>query len=384
MKRYFAIAGLLALSACATISAPPTEAPPVEVSPEERDFQTSQVLLDTQKPAEAEQAFRNFQRLYPQSRYLMLSRMGVARALEAQERWSEAADGYRLIQKLSATYQPEIAAQALYRLSFCYEALGDDDRAVATLLDAGRRQKFLPEEIALAEIPARLAMLYEKAQNKPEAERYIAQAQKGIAMLQGKPELSKQILAKAYYQMGRVSLNQISSSNFSSVVRALKAVQMYPIRSIALNQAPWSQESLSLLKKDYRDLWNTLLEMPGVSGVDGESIERSRRELQAFLGGEFLDLIQQAELYGPLDPEKMANSFQRELYNYLNDIKLKTQDLIYRSEAQMSLTVESQGLHSLKRPGRIKSDVLLPEEKKPAGTKKKSKGSPVLDRDPNL
>lgn len=391
MMRFLMIAGLiagaLASGACAMMqkpaAAPESAQPVVEIAPDEKAFQAAQELLDSKKSIEAEQAFRNFQQRYPQSRFVMLSRMGVARALEDQDKWTEAAENYRTIQKLSATYQPEIAAHALYRLSYCYEALGEDDRAVATLLDANRRRKLLPEEVALAEIPARLAMFYEKAQNKPEAEKYVEQAQKGISMLQGKPELSKQILAKAYYQMGTVSLNQISSSNYSSTLRALKAVQVYPIRSIGLNQAPWSEASLSLLKKDYRDLWNTLLEMPGVSGVDDVSIERTRRELQASLGGEFLDLIQQAELNGPLDPEKNANSLQRELYKYLNDIKLKVQDLIYRSEPQMGLTSESQRLNSLKRKGRIRADELLPEEKKSGGLKKK-KGSPVIDSDPNL
>lgn len=405
MIRYSAVFLFLALASCATremrvrTEAPPAVAnvAPVEINPEERDFRSTQELLDAHKPDQAEIAFQSFQESYPQSRYVMLARLGVAQSLEAQEKWSEALVAYQKIHKLTLNEQPEIAVRALYRMSFCYEALGEDDRALAGLLDSYRRRSLLPEEVAKAEIPARLAMFYEKVQNRAEAEKYIAIAQKGISTLQGRPELSSEILAKAYFQMGAVSLNQISASNFSSVVRAMRVVQVYPIRAIALKASPWSEDSLVILKRNYRNLWNTLLDMPGLSGVDEESIQRAKMEQQASLGGELLDLIQQAELYLPLEPEKM-NTLQIDLYKYLADLTLKIQDLIYRSEAQMSLTHEAQKLNGLKRPGRIKTDVFFPQEKpgkmpqekakefskaKGKGRDKK-KNSPVIEKDPNL
>ena len=403
MRRIFSGLLFLSLASCAssprsseapTTPATGTSAPVPEISPEERDFRTAQTLLDTHQYAEAQASFEKFQSTYPQSRYKMLAKLGAAQSLEAQENWSEALVAYQKIHKLTLNEQPEIAARALYRMSFCFEALGKDDQALAALLDSYRRSKLLSGEIAKAEIPARLAMFYEKVQNHDEAEKYVAIAQKGISTLQGRPELSSQILAKAYFQMGAVSLNQISTSNFSSVVRGMKAVQIYPIRALALQISPWSEDSLAVLKKNYRDLWNTLIDMPGLSGVDDESIQRAKMEQQASLGGELLDLIQQADLYQPLDPEKM-NTLERDLYKYLADLTLKTQDLIYRSEAQMSLTREAQHLNSLKRPGRIKTDVLFPEEKVRAAApqekakvlpkkKKQRVTSPVIEQDPNL
>lgn len=314
--------------------------------------------------------YKQFQTKYPNSKYLLSARLGEAQSLEGLERWSEAAEIYRSVHDSAMQLQPEIATLAQYRLSFCYEALGDDIKAVASLLDCMSKAENLPEEVAQAEIPARLAMLYGKVQNRGESNKYMEIAQKGLQSLQGRKDLPPATLAKTYYEMGAVSLNQISSENFSQAILGQKAVQRYLFRAVNLQVTPWSGEAAGKLKKNYRDLWNVLLQMPGVDGVDAESVARNRRTEQISLGAEFLDLIQNAENYRPFNDEKM-NPLEKDFFAYLSDVKKKAQDLIFQPDADMGLTEESQKLNGIKRPGHIQD-------------KEKTQPLPPKSQDPNL
>ena len=110
--------------------------------------------------------------------------------------------------------------------------------------------------------------------------------------------------------------------------------------------------------------------MPGVDGVDAESLARNRRTEQISLGAEFLDLIQNAENFRPYDADKM-NPLEKDFFAYLTEIKKQAQDLVFQTEGDMGLTEESQKLNGIKRPGHI-------QEKTPAMPEKKQ------SQDPNL
>lgn len=306
--------------------------------------------------------YRLFQKKNRSSKYFLAARLGEALSLEAVENWSDALDIYRSVYDAAVRLQPDIAAQAMYRMSFCYEALGDDVKAVATLKDSLNQKEFLAEEVVLAEAPARLAMLYSKSENISEARKFIDLAQKGMAALQGRRDISRVVLAKASYQMGAVSLNQISIDNLARVIAGQKSVQRYLLKAMGFNVVPWSKQASEKLKRNYRDMWNTLLELPGLKGVDAEVLTRRRLELQTNFGVEYLDLIEDAELFRPLEAEKM-NNLEEDFFAYLAEQKKHALDLLHRYEGRMGLTSESEKLNGMKRPGKIKEAITLPKNK---------------------
>ena len=69
----------------------------------------------------------------------------LSRSLEGLKRWDEAAESYRSIVR-SNTSPGSLVAKSLYRLSFCYEALKQDDKVIASLLDVLKRKNQIEQD----------------------------------------------------------------------------------------------------------------------------------------------------------------------------------------------------------------------------------------------
>ena len=338
---------------------------------EERELQTADGLIAQGQFSEAQKLFKEFQERYPQSIYFQASRLGEAQALQGQAKWIEAVAIERDVYLKTKNLQPDIAALAQYRMSFAYEALGDEQKTVASLLDAKNLANALPKEVAWAEIPARLASVYSRLGREKEAVQYLNEAEKGIAKIRQEEvttPLRKGWLAKTYVQMGTASTNQLSVDNFESFVNGQKLVQVYLIKAMELNDPVWSPQALKQLKGTYQDL-----------SVQVEAVRSNRSQLEQ-LGGALVELIDRAELYRPLAGQS-KNSYQIEFFALLAKIKTKTEKLLYQGQESMGLTEESQKLNSLKRAGRVKVEELLPEEK---ASKTKEVPKVVPSEDPNL
>ncbi len=351
MKRLILVIVALSLASCAQFSRKDSENQQGQQAQEKADFEVAQNALQHGRYPQAHQLFLEFMNSYKQSKYLQAARLGQAQALEGLEKWSEAAAIARDVYLQTLNYQPEIAAKALYRLSFSYDALGEDHRSIAALVDAKRLGKHLPPEIALAEIPARLAAAYGREGQDRVALKYLNEAEQGIAQV-GKTQknnLSADWLARTYYQMGSVSMNQLSAETFSKFIRGQNLVQLYLIKSMAQNSSVWSQASLEKLRDNYRDLYAQVV------------LAKDDKEEQVRSGGELIDLIDRAELYKPISAQRL-NKYESDFYSYLQEVRKKTEAILYSTTETMALTEESKRLNSIKRPGRVEADSFLPQE----------------------
>ncbi|WP_413585694.1 tetratricopeptide repeat protein [Bdellovibrio sp. HCB274] len=320
---------------------------------EEKDLNTAQESLKSGNFPEALKQFKLFQQTYPVSTYLQFSRIGEGQALEGQEEWFQAAAVYRDVILKTRNLQPDIAALASYRMSFCDEALGDDQKTIASLLDARGLRDSLPLTVGYAEIPARLAAAYSRVGREKEAIQYLNEAEKGIAKIRAEADatkLEKDWLAKTYYQMGSVSTNQLSTETFDGFVNSQTLMQIYLIKTLELNDSRWSPKALKQLAVIYGEMY-----------LQVESVQQNP-SLQAHLGGALIHLIDRAELYRPITGQTL-NSYQIEFFTLTNDVRSKTEGLLYQGHESMGLTEESKKLNSIKRSGRIKVETQLPEKK---------------------
>ncbi|QLY25334.1 hypothetical protein [Bdellovibrio sp. KM01] len=344
---------------------------------EERDLNSAQDNLTAGSYVQAQKQYQTFQETYPRSNFFQASRIGQAQALEGQGKWVEAAAIYRDVVLKTRNLQPDIAAMALYRMSFCDEALGDDQKTVADLLDAQSLRNTLPLTVGHAEIPARLAAAYSRMGREKEAVQYLNEAEKGIAKIRAESDLSKlekDWLAKTYYQMGSVTTNQLSPENFDSFVASQKFVQVYLLKTMELNDSRWSPKALKQLKTTYSELY-----------LQVEAVKQNPSQ-QAHLGGALIGLIDRAELYKPVSGQTQ-NSYQIEFFTLTNEVRTKTERLLYQGHESMGLTEESKKLNSIKRSGRTKADALLPgEESSSIQSLPKKKAAPKAAEgvDPNL
>lgn len=319
---------------------------------EKNEIANAEKLLSERRFEEAKILYREFQGLHPNSFFFQAARLGEAQAQQNLGNYNEAAELCRQVNLATIQLQPEIAALAWYQMAFAYEALGEDHKAIAALLDAQKLADHLPPSVALAEIPARLAAAYGRQGNDREALESLDQAERGILKINADKsmQLKKDWLGKAYVQMGSISTNQVSAENFNDFVKGQKWVQVYLIKALRLNDANWSSQSQTKLLETYRDLYAVL-------------VSTNSREIQKDMGGELIDLMDRAELYKPYADQK-SNSYETAFFSYLSEVRKKTEDILYGAEPVMGLTHESEKLHSIRRSGRVNNETLLPEKRK--------------------
>lgn len=354
--RWILVSSFVFLSGCASFWGSSKEQSrwedPAVKAAEQAQISSAQKVLDGGNFEGARKQFQEFQEKNRQSIFIQAARLGEAQALAGLGKYQEAVDIYRDVYLKTLKAQPEIAAQALYSISFSYEALGDDLKAMAALLDAHKMGEFLPIEIEKAEIPARLAGMYGRLERDQDAIAYLNKTEIGIekVMAEKGPKVKNDWLAKTYVQMGSVSTNQLSSDNFNAFIQGQKWVQVYLIKALRVNDPTWSLRAQEKLQTTYRDLYKLLETVPD-------------RAVQNDLGGSLLELLDQAELYRPMSDQKMT-SYEESFYTYLVEVRKKTERVVFGGGETMGLTSESQKLNSLKRSGRIKVDSLLPDEEK--------------------
>lgn len=307
---------------------------------------SARTALDRGQYQSALKQYRSYLQLQPQSQYFQAARAGEAEALEGLGQYTEALEIYRDVIKRTRQEFPDIAALALYRSSYSYEAAGNIEQAVSSLLDAQRLRKHLPVEVAEAEIPSRLGLLYAKLGQSEQARMFNQQALNGLERVREVRE-HQVWLAKTYYQMGMSSDNQISSDSLTQHMEALKWAQVYLLRAMKLNQDPWSERAYIHLKETYRAI---LLQIEGLSQM--ELLEKH--------GGELLSLMRQAEMYRPLETPTNA---EKNFYQDLVEIQKRADALLLGRRLKNPMTLESEVLHGIKREGKFDSDSQLPRQK---------------------
>lgn len=221
-------------------------------------------LLQKQSFTEALALFDELIRQEPTSAYSQVEKWHSGRALEGLGRWTEAAERYRSVSVACEGVAPKLQAMALYRLSFTSEALADDSATVATLYDLIGRADQLPEEIAHAELPARIASAYARVGNFDEAVMYYKRAEAGISQLR-RASVSNEPpvwLPRTLYFMGSMSLRRVSWNDFESALRPLARGQAYLLQAAEFGVQPWSEKSSQDLIATYRELWRAIRTAP--------------------------------------------------------------------------------------------------------------------------
>jgi hypothetical protein len=337
---------------------------------EKREFSQIEELIAKGNFEVALGAARGFRSKHPRSKFTEFSRLYEAQCLEGAGQPQEGLLIYRAVILKTEKYQPEIASMAFYRMASAYEALGDDIKMVAALLDAKSRAKYLPPEISEAQIPAKLAAAYARQGQYKESVKYLTAADEGLNSLLGVVgrNVEKSWLAQIYFEMGSVSSNQLSIAIFEDFVESQKMVQVYLLKALKLNEKTWSDRSLAHLQKTYLDLFTQLASIKNDINIQGR------------LAGSFNDLLEKTDLYRPLSDEA-ASAYEQVFYKYVDEVRKKTDQVIFGNASVIPLTEESKMLNNIKRAGRVKADSFLPEE---SNSKIYDPPKTVPTEDPNL
>jgi tetratricopeptide (TPR) repeat protein len=314
----------------------PTEAP--------EDYQDGMNQLQTNQNAEALETFDDFLKEEPTSSWTQAARLNSGRALEGLSRWSEAADRYHLVIQ-STNSAPKLQAMALYRLSFCQEALAQDQEAVITLNDVMNRSASLPREIKEAELPARLAAAYARVGNFDRATHFYSQAESGIARLRQEALRNgaavPEWLPKTLLVMGQMSFRHLTWEEFDTALRPVARAQNYLLQAAEFDFEPWSADAVKELTTIYQNLWS-VIENVAVPSAGDELV--SQRTVQTLKWDRALSLYECLnQLSARLLPESTSESLNAlEIKKFAQVMVKKVDELLSQRRIGEGLTPESE------------------------------------------
>lgn len=162
---------------------------------------------------------------------------------------------YRSVARIAHGKFEKVGSLALYRLGFAYDCLGQAKQSLIAFLDARKKSKYLPIDVASAELPARLAAAYASLGRQKEALFYFNEASAGLKRLiakSGGGASEKKLAASTMYAMGKMSQSQ----HPLTFVRMLTMQQPFLLQAVELQINPMSLKAERELKEAYGKLLN--------------------------------------------------------------------------------------------------------------------------------
>jgi tetratricopeptide (TPR) repeat protein len=284
--------------------------------------------LDSKKFQEVADEIYSFLQRRPNSPHWYGVLFVYGRAKEGVEDWSGAIQIYQQIVQRSTDRQMEFVALAYYRTAYCFEVLLDNEKALSALTDALRLQSYLPMEIYLAEIPARIASVHARLNQPVLADIFTKKAEKGINQLRAiKRDADPEWMSRTLVKMGGISLTQVDEENFRQNILTLERNQRYLIQAIELNHPSWGPEAQKALFSTYTNLLafiESFKTLP-TSDIEADLVAEASKKSD-FLSW-YLEAIERAKTFEA--PEE-SPAFLRtaEVYHQIKLLETKAQALL--------------------------------------------------------
>lgn len=324
---------------------------PTEGTPEGNTFERGLKALEQENYSEASRIFEGLLVSKPGSEFDLVALYNAGAAREGLQDCPKAAERYREVVRSSGGKFQRIEAQALFRLSLMYECLGQDTKALTSLLDARRRGKSLPFETLNAEIPAKLAAAYARVGNRTKALEYFNLASKGLKTLVAREGSSsqKETLSRTLYLMGQLTPAQrAGTAKADSFFQALGMQQPYLLQAAELGHAVYAKKAYEDLTLGYDMLWKM------------EFAESDRQRDFYIRGLQAVKELRKIRL-PTASPEASA------IFAHLDKTELRLQTELAKFAETNKLTSEGEKREALKREGRLVS----PTPAKPKPVKKR-------------
>lgn len=308
--------------------------------------------------------FEKFLNKNPVSQFTPMAMFYDGLAQNELGQFADAANKFQTVIRLSEGKDYYLEAEALYNLGKSYEGLGEDPKALASLLDAERRAKYLSAQLANVEIPARIAGVYARQGQLAAADKYYNKAEDGLAKLKGKSSFEKQEwIPKALYGMGKISPRKITEQDFEGGLKSLRRSQSYLLRATEMNSSIWSTKAERELEFIYESAWDIIENYPLADDEDKLSALKQQQDKMISLGlilNGVLSQIKQEFIPG----QESTNAPIQALHSFLDGFERKLDALISSRPVNEGLTPEAEKLQGIKRDGKVIDPEGLLEQKK--------------------
>ena len=332
---------------------------PAPVAPKEApaQFRDALVLIKENKFSEGLEKLEAFLLADPTSQWTQAALYHEGRALEGLERWDEAAAKYRKVIAATTSQAPKLQSLSLYRMSFCHEALGDDQATLADLHDLIPRSKGLPNEVRDAELPARMAGAYARVGNFDGAVEFYKKAEAGVAHLRSQSgEKVPEWLPRTLYYMGTVPDRAIGWDDFETALRPLARSQVYLLEAAELGALPWSEKAETDLISQYNLLWKTIESPPA---IDKPTVPQQRALLaKQWERGDLLrSALEELRARAMSTEPQMGSENSHHVIEFIQDMEKKIATLYTTRPPGQGPTAEA-----LARQNGIRGRVITPDD----------------------
>lgn len=320
------------------------------------DFEKGNRLLDENKPEEAAVVFDQMIVDNPVSQIetLVIYNSGIAHLLI--QNCELASERFRKVIRLSAKTAPTIRGRALLRMSDVYTCLGEDNKAILTLVEIVKGKFDLPVEVIRAEVPAKLATAYARMGNIKEANRYFQIAERGLVQVETSyrnPQERTKAMGMTLFLMGNTSQINIQSMSSDEYFATIKSLQRYLYRAVELNAEPWSEQAAQQIMQLYKNTWSYIDRVPpGPSASANVKIgERERRQEQVRVAQVALQSLR--SLLSERIPDKNEPSGVKQLIQLAKTEETKLRNYLALNIVGSELTPEAREASALKRQGQV-------------------------------
>jgi hypothetical protein len=350
-KHWISVAFLIVIVGCASTSKGPKP-------PEARavaQFDKGYKFLETEDYTQASLIFETILVQNPATEFDMVAMFDAGAAREGMRDCKGAADRYRKVAFAAHGAVPQLKAQALYRLSFAYECLGDDTKVIASLLDVQKESGNLTEEIIRAELPARLAVAYARVGNSHQATIYFDQANRGLSELKNMHRTKAQyrdLIGRTLFFMGRVNLpDDKVKDRPRAYLENIRALQNYLYQAVEMEVPTWSERSLQQLHNAYEQLWSFVDDVH-TNAQDPLIRENQDRKTRLDIAREAIKSLETLRNY-QTTPEQPGGALYK--LNFIISREQQKFNQLVASNANTTLpSLEDQKREGLRREGRTK------------------------------
>jgi len=303
----------------------------------------------------ASSAFSDLLRLYPSTKWVSGAYYNLGLALEGQNDFRGAIDKYQKVIELNESNSPSRdQADALYRLSICYELLGNDEKMTLTLLQLLDNKKFLPRQIVEMEIPARLAASYARQGNPGPAKKYYEKAEQGLRKYR-RPPLNGDVMAwlpKTLFSMGQMPQikKDVTLKDFEDYLSTVTQTQGWLVRAGELGNNPWSRKACDNLEDIYLSLLVSIRDFKVADNSDRLLALKQRQEIQKKMALELDGAIGKLKLERlPASPAEPEAGRLTDTFKTVANVESRVSDIVQAHDVQDQDTPEAQAIQGLKR-----------------------------------
>lgn len=328
----------------------------VKVSPDSRgidEFEKANQLLDARRYEEAAAAFDRLRVQKPATTldFFILLNGGIA--YQSAGDCKTAAERYRQTIRVTNKKNPQTQAMARLRLSDVLACQGDDRLAIVNLVELYKSRSYLPIEIAQAEVPARLAAAYARADNKKMAQKYFKEAEIGFRKVNtmNATEAQKPMLAKTLFLMGNMAHLDPAKISAQDYFVSVDALQGFLYRAAEMDVANWSDLAVDQLQDAYQKVW-MFIDRDQPTSEDSPELSAREMKVQKIQAAQSA-LSTMKELTNLYVPSKKPNKRLTLLFATLDKTERQIEGFLATNRLGNDLTPEAKKATDVKQDGRL-------------------------------